>query len=176
MNRMLPLYLCLLLLTQCGRDPEPANPQDALPPATQSGAHTFGCLLNGRPWTPRGGTGLTGNYSVVVDPAYYGGNLSIRATRYTGALFQSIRIGGDSVARAGNYPFTVGPRGAGFTDLLAPISCQSFGGVGQHHQGTLNITRYDLQAGIVSGTFNFVLAKPGCDTVKVTHGRFDYKL
>ena len=40
----------------------------------------------------------------------------------------------------------------------------------------LNITRYDLQAGIVSGTFNFVLAKPGCDTVKVTHGRFDYKL
>jgi hypothetical protein len=33
-----------------------------------------------------------------------------------------------------------------------------------------------LNASIISGTFDFVLAKPGCDTVRVTQGRFDKRL
>ena len=45
-----------------------------------------------------------------------------------------------------------------------------------YHKGTLTITRLDLQAGIISGTFAFTLAKPGCDTVRVTQGRFDKRL
>ena len=47
---------------------------------------------------------------------------------------------------------------------------------GTYHKGMLTITRLDLQAGIVSGTFTFTLAKPGCDTIRVTQGRFDRKL
>ena len=42
----LPLYLSLALLTQCSKcknDPTPAKPEDQLPPATQTGAGTFGC-------------------------------------------------------------------------------------------------------------------------------------
>lgn len=42
--------------------------------------------------------------------------------------------------------------------------------------GTLTITRLDQQAGIIAGTFSFTLAQPGCDTIKVTQGRFDKKL
>ena len=30
--------------------------------------------------------------------------------------------------------------------------------------GTVTLTRYDLNAGIVSGTFSFVITKPGCET------------
>ena len=41
---------------------------------------------------------------------------------------------------------------------------------------SLIITRLDRAAGIISGTFAFTLAKPGCDTVRVTQGRFDKKL
>ncbi len=40
----------------------------------------------------------------------------------------------------------------------------------------LTITRLDLQAGIISGTFSFTLYKPGCDSVCVTDGRFDKRL
>jgi hypothetical protein len=47
---------------------------------------------------------------------------------------------------------------------------------GTYHKGTLTITRLDLQAGIISGTFEFTLAKPGCDTVRITQGRFDKRL
>lgn len=44
------------------------------------------------------------------------------------------------------------------------------------YYGTVRITRYDLQFGIISASFEFTLYKPGCDTIKVTHGRFDKKL
>ena len=36
--------------------------------------------------------------------------------------------------------------------------------------------RLDLSAGIIAGTFAFTLYKPGCDSVRVTQGRFDKKL
>ena len=38
------------------------------------------------------------------------------------------------------------------------------------------ITRLDRQAGVVSGTFWFTLYKSGCDSIRVTDGRFDRKL
>jgi len=42
---------------------------EQLPPATQTGANTFGCLLNGEAWTPSGNNGYgTGNYTVACDP------------------------------------------------------------------------------------------------------------
>ena len=52
-----------------------------------------------------------------------------------------------------------------------------FEGFGKNYcRGTLTITRLDLQAGIISGTFAFTLYKPGCDSVRVTQGRFDKRL
>ena len=42
--------------------------------------------------------------------------------------------------------------------------------------GSIATTKYDLQAGIISGLFNFTLTKLGCETITVTEGRFDKKL
>ena len=39
--------------------------------------------------------------------------------------------------------------------------------------GTLTITHFDNVEYIISGTFEFVTATEGCDTVRVTDGRFD---
>ncbi|SDL14669.1 hypothetical protein SAMN05421823_104492 [Catalinimonas alkaloidigena] len=45
-----------------------------------------------------------------------------------------------------------------------------------YHEGTLTITRFDLEAKVISGTFEFVLARPDCDTIHGTQGRFDIRL
>ena len=45
--RKLPLYLCLATLTQCSKCKNDPAPTDQLPAATQTGANTFGCLVNG---------------------------------------------------------------------------------------------------------------------------------
>lgn len=174
MKHLLLTIAPALLLTQCQKtDPDPAS---QLPPATQTGANTFGCLVNGQVWTPAGYDG-TSNYSISVDPTYRGGNVDIRAYRYTNKLAQSFIFGGDDIPQVGTYSLNTNPRSIFFTDMHLASACQDFdGSLGQYRRGTLTITRLDLQSGIISGTFAFTLAKSGCDTIKVTQGCFDKKL
>ncbi|GAA3930553.1 hypothetical protein GCM10022406_14860 [Hymenobacter algoricola] len=175
------LYAALLLLTQCSKcKQDDPTPEEQLPPATQTGANTFGCLVNGQVYTPSGYNG-TSDYAVLYDPAYNGGSLDVRTYRYTKSAEStklSIIIGGDSINHVGTYSLTAtGSRGALLFDRSKPSPCDRFaGGVGVYTKGILTLTRLDLNAGIISGTFEFTLAKPGCDTIRVTQGRFDKKL
>lgn len=180
------LYASLVLLTQCSKcKQDNPSPVAQLPPATQTGADTFGCLLNGKPWTPSGNNGVP-NYRVTYDPGYHGGNLDIRVYTYLGNTGKSqyLGFGGDQIGQAGTYTFvtpanfpTPGPRNVYFSDDSKSAPCNEY----DHNPGTtttgqLVVTRLDLKAGIVSGTFNFTLAQPGCDTLKFTQGRFDKTL
>lgn len=45
----------------------------------------------------------------------------------------------------------------------------------QNHNSFVNITKFDTQNRIIAGTFEYTLYKPGCDTVRITQGRFDVK-
>lgn len=52
MNRFPLIALLALLLLACKKDKasDPAPVQPKLPPATQTGANTFGCYVNGKPF------------------------------------------------------------------------------------------------------------------------------
>ena len=52
---------------------------NGLPPATQTGANTFGFLLNGQPWVPKGWTGGSANLSLDIDFSYRNGIFNIAA-------------------------------------------------------------------------------------------------
>ena len=165
----------LLGLGQCQKKDDP-NPAEQLPPATQTGANTLGCLVNGQPWTPQGNDGSS-NYSIVYEQL--GGGFDLRAYRY-------------QQKPTNNYQYLIlfatrlyAPKAYSFRDSLNTEAYMSDRLTGcelsnrdktAYRKGTLTITRLDLQAGIVAGTFDFTLAKPGCDTVRVTQGRFDYRL
>ncbi|RZK28858.1 MAG: hypothetical protein EOO63_10315 [Hymenobacter sp.] len=175
MKHFLLPALALLLLTQCQKsDPDPAS---QLPAATQTGANTFGCLVNGQPWLPGGNDG-TSNYSVYYDPTYAQGTLSVATYRITnsGAEQQTIGINSDSMRTSGIYKVrSMGHHNAGF--INRNTNCRYYPtDPGTYCKGTLTITRLDYNVGIISGTFSFTLAKAGCDTLKVTQGRFDKKL
>ena len=57
--------LALLCAASCKKE---NKNEDQLPPATQTGANTFGCLVNGKVWIPKGfsGTG-TPNPKKIFD-------------------------------------------------------------------------------------------------------------
>ena len=189
MKTNLPLYLALLLLTQCSKcknDPAPVTPADQLPPATQTGANTFGCLLNGQPFTPSGFNG-TPNFLVSYDPGFQGGNLDVRVYRNVDKAAnkqQFIRFGGDQIIQPGTYILKtpadlskLGPYTASFSDYRYNSPCDMYSfNPGTTTEGRFTVTRLDLQAGIVSGTFEFTLAQPGCQTIVITQGRFDKKI
>lgn len=174
----LPLYLALGLLTQCSscKDADP-SPEEQLPPITQTGANTFGCLLNGQPWTPQGNSG-TSNYSVVYCCAADGGVFDIKVYRINSATqdYQNLYLFCRPIDKIGSYDFADSSKtDVYFSDRKTGCDVSSRD-AGTYRKGTLTITRFDLQAGIISGTFEFTLAKPGCDTIKVTQGRFDKQL
>ena len=85
------LLAALLGLSQCKKTE--ADPVDQLPPATQTGANTLGCLVNGQAWTPAGNSGPS-NYAISYDPNPYG-VFDLTSYRYpipSGRNFQSIKI------------------------------------------------------------------------------------
>ena len=44
-----------------------------------------------------------------------------------------------------------------------------------YRKGKITITKFDQQLRILSGKFYCTMLKSGCDTLKITDGRFDIK-
>ena len=55
----------------------PTDNPPQLPPETQTGANTFGCLVNGKVWLPKGGGLLPGVFS-----DYGNGSIILYANNY----------------------------------------------------------------------------------------------
>ena len=182
MKTKLPLSLAVLLLTQCSKcknDPAPADPASQLPPATQTGANTFGCLVNGQPLTPKGNTGSS-NFDVTYDPSFRGGDLNIGAYRIADGRRQYFSISAAPVTNIGVYSFTrpTGVCTANYADTPGSSNGCNLIYSDQdviYRSGHLQITKFDTRSRIVSGTFDFKLLQAGCDTLNITQGRFDAK-
>ncbi len=170
--RFLLLLLLPILLGCCRKDdPQPAIEQ--LPPATTTGANTFGCLVNGEVWkvtsTSTFGNRLVADWTVSD-------NLSI-------LLSQDMRTSSRSIV------FSLPDTSTTIASLTArPYLLSSVLGrcnarldkAGAYYEqrhlvrGQLTLTRLDRTARICSGTFDFVMAN-GTDTIRVTDGRFDIR-
>lgn len=163
------LLLLSLLLAQCSWLLPKKEAQPELPPPTQAGKNTFGCYLNGKPWTPKGRAGTISNLNMTYDPDLNNGHLNLSAFRITDENRQDIIIDVDSVLKAGHY-------------ACKPIyydrasGCLFSNDASTYREGMVRITKFDLANEIIAGQFEFVIAKPGCDTVRVTDGRFDSRL
>ena len=185
MNKSLtPLLLVALLsLSQCKK--KDLSPEQRLPPATQTGANTFGCLVNDQAWLP------SQNYAAASVALYepgasqpIGGNLNIHAFRDVqkgqSNTRQTITLAAGPIRTARLYSLTSASPEAyvSFSDRSKAYPCNDYSsGIPLIYQrGSVTITRIDEQAGVLAGTFEFVLAQPGCDTIRVTQGLFDYKL
>lgn len=164
------LLLCgpLALLLGCQKlTLTPANPS------------TFRCLVNGQSWAPSGNNG-TSNYQVTYDPDYSGGALQVKVYRYTGAgqgVLQSLTFGAANVTQAGTYSFPLnGDNGVSYSDFGAPAPRDYYSSRTSDitaQEGTLTLTRFDPQHGIVTGTFAFTLTKGSGTTLTITQGTFD---
>ena len=185
----LKLLLCIsiattLLAASC-KKPKPGaalTELEKLPPITQTGANTFGCLVDGKAWLPNGSKPQTGgpNIQVYIDPTFQGGRFSITGHQYN-IPDSYIAIGSANCTSGGIFNFSNSATvGSYYKTILGSLPCQlSSTDAGTFKIGFLNITKYDLTAGIFSGTFEFKLFNPQIlcsDTVRITDGRFDVKL
>ena len=176
MNKLVPLLALALLAPAAGckrADPQPPapppTPLSLLPPETQTGQRTFGCLVNGQAWnlagSPLGGPLFTAQYnsSYLILGA---SGLSADKTSSGGV----IQIGIDKIATAGRYTLT--RRDTSFVNYDdVRTNCKYY--TDKNHPAVIEVTRLDLINRIVSGRFSFTLETPGCGKIVVTDGRFD---
>jgi hypothetical protein len=147
-----------------------------LPPATQSGANTFGCLVNGVAWVTQGYGGFN-NLSIDYDPGFNNGILGIAAYNFSTIPSTQIVVAIRDSLNFMKYPKRLELTKTSLYGCLYTRSCTIFSHDNDTKivDGYLEIQKLDKVAGFVSGKFEFSLEKKDCDTIKITNGRFDIK-
>ena len=145
-------------------------------PVTPTPKSYFTCKINGMEYKPSGYNG-TPNYIIDVDPTYGDGVFAIRTYNYIGDTKRfSIIIGSDSLKNVGTYYLSKEARhrlflfnhsnGCDYLSNRQDVSIIS---------GYFSFDTYDLENFIFSGQFEAVMAKTdGCDTLRITEGKFYY--
>ncbi len=167
---------------------DPVSPTDQLPAITQTGANTFGCLINGIVWMPKGYDGSFSNSRINIDPTFVDGDMTIRVYRIIDGLKYNITLASDSIKNVGTYLIKSNSRAffvfGKYKSDLSIEYCSVYSSDYNTNNpfninGFIKVTRYDLVNKIFSGEFEITFNNTACgfgDPVKITSGRFDYKL
>jgi hypothetical protein len=170
-----------LLSSSCKKQVvQPGNELSKLPAATQTGARTFGCLINGHAFVPHNRSLLEGprmqcNY-VYTDGGYSftvgGGN------KNSDGSISDIKLETDSLAVSEGQTVKltdhfINGKAFGAYQIINAPSYSYYYYTNQILTGQLTITKLDEAKQIASGTFYFNVLNNSGDTIKITNGRFD---
>jgi len=156
-----------------------SQPDNQLPPETQTGQNTFGALVNSNVWVPIGNKN-TLNPGVQFDEANANGTLIIVANRNPDTLLinsSSLGFVIESLNKY-SYPHTFNLSSTGRNDLnYESYTCNyDTSDPSSVSEASITISKLDIPNGIVSGTFFGTLSKNGCPDITITDGRFDIKM
>jgi len=176
MKNILLACLAFVLFSACNKK------VDELPPATQTGANTFGAKIDGNLWVPRGFAGLPAN--------------DILEARFTSPT--SIMINASDFSKSPNETEfeiqLINITGPGTYQLNTDVTRPAFANYAYYvkrnltpkyewitsstNTGTVTLTRFDNVNNIASGTFQFSGQNiyGGVANISVTEGRFDVSL
>jgi hypothetical protein len=152
-----------------------------LPPATQTGANTFGCLLNGQAFVPNSPHFLQApvmqcNYVYLNGSYIFSASGAYSSSNSDGSdILITIRTDSLSIAEGETLNFKANKPGNASASY---ILLYATGGLNEYDtnssiSGQMTITKLDHEKYFVSGTFYFTAVNNKNDTVKVTNGRFD---
>ena len=188
MKRVIGLAMCIALaLSGCKK-----NSSSPLPEATNTGANTAGCYINGQPFVATGfGSGpgrvqgLGGGFA--YDSAYY-----LRMNGKFGDREGSLQIFLNSVPRKTNQglikTFLLNQNTPVMPAAL-PNQCRSYAVffpndgsrelyvTNAQHTGKVTFSYVSISSGLAAGTFDFIAVSSidPTKTLRVTDGRFDRK-
>lgn len=176
MNKLLLLLTMMLTLSSCNKDDD--NNSDTLPPATQTGANTVGCLVNGEVFLPKQ-EGI--NPAVVVNYEYINGEFffSLSFDNQIGTGLKGVSIGTLRIDLQAGQTYILNKNNQDDGDFtggggLYTINTEIYYYTNADITGELTITRIDLSNSIISGTFWFDAINEDGDVVEIREGRFDY--
>lgn len=183
---LLSLSLLIFISANCRKNKN-NNTIDQLPPETQTGANTFGCLVDGQPFKPGGlqlsGGSLNSIYQFVYNDDPVNGFIwgISGGKRYSNGEIKDIgfRIDSLQIIEGETYSLENPIRGGGYGQYSFYGSIGS--GTNSTYQtsgvvkGSVIFKKFDLINQIASGIFWFNAVNDKGDTIKITDGRFDVR-
>lgn len=180
------MIICFVLT---GCHPQKDEFKPTLPPITQSGENTFGCYVNGNLFIPRDGSGTippdkglrfsgasTGNYNEIRIVDYVdrnGGimNIHIQDLIENGEGIYTINESNCQWGLDANPNINIMVRWFDHDSQTSKFYCSI------ENTGVLEISRYDPDNFIVSGTFSckVINRDDPSEIIEITEGRFDIK-
>ncbi|MEM6815761.1 MAG: hypothetical protein AAF600_15475 [Bacteroidota bacterium] len=168
--------LMSFLVVACNNDDgndAPQHPADALPPPTQTGEGTFGCLIDGDPFFPgRFGLDRPSAFYQFVRGAF---TLGISASRGGSVDSKQIVIGALDIEGLNQqtYPLTSRQSGNFFGNFFVGGGGVLDANTQNDNPGVLTITLFTDE--IIAGTFEFTILDNDGSEIRITDGRFDLK-
>ncbi len=177
------IIACANIFAACKKDKTEPTELSKLPAATQTGANTFGCLVNGKAWVAQTDCKFLcdARVSISYDPIS-GGYIGITSLLENSSKDedQHMELTFDSANYKSNFIFNSTSHliGGAYSNRKDFTNCRRLDNsdIGTSSTGIINVSNFNLQTGIVAGSFEFSLTKPGCTSILVTNGRFDCKL
>lgn len=167
-SKLLLVIASLLCVQSCdffkGSDPKPKTELEKLPPITQEGKNTFGCLINGKAFV----VSNTSQQAAIFQE----GLLQFGASKNSETNDESIRMNLiDPLEINQGYIFDGDNYKSGYSLRIGDIICiYEFDNT---FEGSIFFTKIDRVNFVISGTFEFSTVTSGCETIKITNGRFD---
>jgi len=170
MKKILLLLLTTFTLSCCNNnDDKPISEIDKLPPATQTGANTFGCLLDGKAFLPGNFPNATNCFYQLVGGEYY---FYLNFNNNVSNNFLAISLGSEAKQIEQNQIFDLFERIDG--NVFGSYTFGTLNSITTHtHTGKLTITKLDEVNHIVSGTFWFDVLDNNGVVHQIREGRFD---
>lgn len=172
---LLALFISLLAMLSCKKDKK-----EELPPETQTGAGTFGCLVDREVYTPGGVSAFGGSelgvYYQLVNGRYH---FVINARNDEGNANRAVGVFTDSlqISEGKKYEFSSRKNGnvsAGYIYSGNNVF-KTFLTDGDQYTGELWIKKLDTIQQIVSGTFWYDAVSSKGEKAEIREGRFDLR-
>ncbi|WP_286760330.1 DUF6252 family protein [Salegentibacter sp. UBA1130] len=168
------LFIMFLLTSSCSKEEDCYNPVDCLPAATQTGANTAGCLVDGQVFLP-GGQSLNSGSVLKAQYVFHNGKyifgVSIR-NRNNGNKMVMIESKDEKLEEGDTYSMKkssdISTTGVYLNGLIGYSTTDEV-------TGEFTITNLDESNRILSGTFWFDAVNNNAEIVKVRNGRFDVR-
>ncbi len=173
--KKLPVILVFIATFCCCKnddDNNTTNPIDQLPPATQTGENTFGCLLDGDPFLPGAGVNPLDCVYQFSNGGYY---FTLQANRED-ENFNRIRLGCNTkdleIQEGQTYELVENENGNATGKYFYATFINYTSSV---FSGELTITKLDETNNIVSGTFFYDIEDQNGVVHEIREGRFDMR-
>jgi len=188
LRNVIVIFMILCFSCKKGKESFIDNPY-GLPNATQTGSNIFACRVNDSNW-------ITKVSSSTLHSSFRTNNgrdtLGLSGSGSSNRLLETIAFSiFDRIQTGKSYRVNDSTKGLVNTFRLF-ANCGQTSGYGgaqwnKAADGTITITKFTgtytvpscctygtfERNSIISGTFNFIIPIPNCDTIKVTEGRFD---